>query len=95
MEEKRVVTIAHPIVDRQGCGGYRAVGLVLRQDAAGAAILKKLRDIVNIPDIGVAVDGVTIVEMEAIIKMVGVNQGDNQQDDASIKQQGISFHLGL
>ena len=95
MEEKWVVTIAQPIVDRQGCGGNRAVSLVLRQDAAGAAILKKLRDIVNIPDIGVAVDGVTIVEMEAIVKMVGVNQGDNQQDDASIKQQGISFHLRL
>lgn len=94
MEEKRVVTIAHPIVNGQRSGSYRAVSLVLRQDAAGAAILKKLRDIVNIPDIGVAVDGVTIVEMEAIIKMVGVNQGDNQQDDASIKQQGISFHLG-
>ena len=66
----------------------------MRKDTAGAAILKKLRDIVNIPDIGVAVDGVTIVEMEAIIKMVGVNQGDNQLDDANIKQQGISFHLG-
>ena len=95
MEEKGVVTIAQPIVNGQRSSGYRAVSLVLRQDAAGAAIFKKLRDVMNIPDIGIAVDGVTIVEMEAIVKMVRINQGDNQQDDASIKQQGISFHLRL
>ena len=94
MEEKWVVTIAQPIIDGQGSGGYGAVRLVLRQDTAGAAILKKLRDIVNIPDIGVAVDRMAIVEMKAIIKMVGINQRDNQQDNACIKQQGISFHLG-
>ena len=85
MKIKGIVTVPQPIVDSQRSGGYRAVRLVLRQDTAGAAVFKKLRDIFNIPDIWITVDRVAVVKMETIVKMVGVNYGGSQQNEAGVK----------
>jgi len=44
--------------------------LVLRQYAAGRAVLKKFGDIMDVPDIRIIINGMAIVEMKAVVKVV-------------------------
>lgn len=84
MKEKRIIAIPQPVINGQRGGCYRPVRLVLRQYTAGRSVLKKLRNVVDIPDIGIAVNRVTVVEMKAIVKMVEINGGDGQQNKTDI-----------
>jgi hypothetical protein len=85
VKKERIVTIPQPVIYRQRGGCYRAVRLVLRQYAAGGPILKKAGYVLNVPDIGVVVNRMTVVKMEPIIKVVGINRRDRSQQENDVK----------
>ena len=84
MKEKWIQAVPQPVIDSQWRGRYRPVRLVLRQNATGRSVLKKFRNIMDVADIGIAVNRVTVVEMEAIVKMVEIDGGDSQQNKTDI-----------
>ena len=85
MKKERIIAFPQPVIDGQRGGCYRAVCLVLRQYAAGGTVLEKSWDVFKVPDIGVIINGMIIVEMKAVVKMVGINRRYSSQYKDDIK----------
>ena len=85
MKKEECVASAKPVVECQWGCGYRPVRLVLRQNTAGAAIFKELGNIFEAPDVRVAVNGMTIVEMKIILEMIGIDGRNSGEDEDDIE----------
>ena len=68
------------IVDGQRGGDQRPVRLVRRQAAEGGGVGEESRNIAEIPNERVFLDGMGVVEMEGILEVIGVRAEHRQQD---------------
>ena len=66
--------IAKVIIYGYRGGQYRAIRLIWRQRARGLAISKEQWDIVQILNIGVILYRMRIIEMQRVVKMIGIGQ---------------------
>jgi hypothetical protein len=66
--------MAKRIVQRQGGGDEGPVGPVGRQNAESGGIRKEARQVVQAAYRWIVYDGVGIVEVEGILKVVGINK---------------------
>jgi hypothetical protein len=73
------IALSQPVVKRESGGNNRPVRLVRRQGTEGSAVLKKERDIADIPDVNIVDYSVRVIEMEAVLEMIGVRCNDGQK----------------
>jgi hypothetical protein len=81
MKIEKVVTISHPIVDRQRGAHNRPVRLILGQRAECGTILKEQRNVLYILYKKIVLNSVRIIEMKRVVKMIRIsNGGDNNKN---------------
>lgn len=85
MKKERIVAIPKPIINCERGGGYRPVRLILRQNTAGAAVFKEMRNVFDVPDVGIVIDGMAVVKMKAIVKVVGIHRRNSSENKNDIK----------
>ena len=74
MKPERVLQPALQFVINSECGGKHGTKrLVAAEGTPRGAVSKKFRNVFEVADVNVAVDGVHVIEMKCIVKMVGVN----------------------
>ena len=78
MKPYRVIIACKPVINGKAGNNNGPVSLVLRQYTTGTAISKKPGDIFQRADVGIVDDGVKIVKMKSVVKMIGVNEQGNQ-----------------
>jgi hypothetical protein len=86
--------VSQPVIDGERRGDDGPVGLVRRQGTEGGGIPEEQRDVTDILDVDVVHDGMGVVEMEAVEKMVRVGNGRrDQQKNPEEVDPGIVRYL--
>ena len=71
MEEEIVIQSSCKfVVYRERCRKNRTIGLIRWQRTSGCSISEKLRDVLEVADVKIVVDGMDVVEMKGIMKMI-------------------------
>ena len=70
--KSRFESVSQPVVYREGGGRQGAVGLIGGQGTLGSRAGKKQRNIFDTSDTGVVDDGVIVVKMKGVMKMIGI-----------------------
>ena len=81
MEVKGVEPAGKGIIDRVQRGKTGSIHLVSRQRARRRRISKKQGNVPNVPDVIIIDDGMDVIKMKWVAKMIGVCQ--DQQDGQS------------
>ena len=92
LEHPGHVAAGQPIIEGE-CGlQHRPVRLVLRQHTEGGRVREILRQVAEVADERVVEDGVAVVEVEAVLEMVGVSpahQGGHSDDRQDVRAAGL------
>jgi hypothetical protein len=80
LKNDRVVA-ADPVIDREARLQKRPIGLVERQDAERRGIREISGNVLHVADVNVVHDGVAVVEMKTIAKVVGVRSEDERAQE--------------
>ena len=70
---------AEPVVDGEESRDKWAIRLVARKRAEGRGVAEEERNISQLLDGGVVYDGVRIVEVKAVLKMIGVSREEGTE----------------
>ena len=70
MKPERIESAAEPIVDREQCRDEWAIRLIARKGAESRRIAEEERNVLQFANGRVGYDCVSVVEMEAVVKMV-------------------------
>ena len=81
MKPERGVAMAESVVQRQRSGDHGPISAVGRKHAEGGGVGKEARQVAQTSDIGIVDDGMGIVEVKRIVKMIGVGGAHGQQKD--------------
>ena len=87
MKEERLQTAAQPVVDSQRRRHQRPIGAVRRQRAHGGRVLEEARDVSKVANPGVVGYGMKVIEVETVIKVIGIGQQNNQQRESQKKSR--------
>jgi hypothetical protein len=81
------------IVKSQGRGNKRTVTSVTGKRAECIAIGKKMRNLMQAADIGIVYNGMGIIKMEGILKMIGIGKPYSQKEkDTEEDKLSFAFH---
>ena len=81
MKPERIESAAKLVVDCKQCRDEWAIRLIARERAESRRVAEEERNILQLTDGRVGYDGVRVVEVEAVVKMVRVRreEGEEQQ----------------
>jgi hypothetical protein len=81
------------VVYGQACGEQGAIALVGRKTAEGGSVGKKAGNIAQFSDKEIVFDGVAVVEMKGIVKMIAVGCNDCSSEQKEEQQFNMEFRL--
>jgi len=88
--EPERLAVAQPVIEGQGCGGEGAVGGGIRPGTRHFHAGEEERHIAQLGDERVIGDAVIVVEVETVLKVVGVGRQHGQKKGGHTRLDGLA-----
>jgi hypothetical protein len=91
MKIKWLISTGYPIIHSGAGRNYRTVSQVVGHGTKSTNIGKEFGEVSQVPDINIIADGVRIIKMEAVIKVIGISNQQSKKQNCSNNQRNKSF----